>query len=92
MNFQEFADGFETITSIISVQKTDAGYGEIRIVTGNRKYLDLIEHPVYDNAPQIIDKKFVPNSLYEKYTPKNLGFEDLCYNSAVLKKPIHTSI
>ncbi len=92
MNFQEFADGFETITSIISVQKTDAGYGEIRIVTGNRKYLDLIEHPVYDNAPQIIDKKFVPNSLYEKYTPKNLGFEDLCYNSAVLKKPIHTYV
>ena len=93
MNFQDFADGFLPMTSIISVRKmSDGSYGDIRIVTGNRMYLDLIEHPPYENAPTLINHQFVPNSPYEKYVPKNLSFEDLCYQAAILKKPVHTYV
>ena len=93
MNFQEFADGFLPMTSIISVRKMkDGGYGDIRIVTGNRMYLDLIENPQYFNAPTMENNKFIPNSPYERYVAKNLPFEDLCYRAAILKKPLHTYV
>lgn len=93
MNFQEFADGFLPMTSIISVRKMkDGGYGDIRIVTGNRMYLDLIENPQYFHAPTMENNKFIPNSPYERYVAKNLAFEDLCYRAAILKKPLHTYV
>lgn len=93
MNFQEFADGFDTVTGIISVQKTDdGGYGEIRIVTGNRKYIDMIEHPTFVHQHQGVFNKFIPDSPYERYLPKNLSFEDLCADAAIHKKPIHTYV
>ena len=47
MKFQNVADSIEAMTCIISVEKLpDGSCGEIRIVTGNRAYLDSIEKPV----------------------------------------------
>lgn len=96
MDFQKIADSYHTMTCILSVEKTDdGGYGEIRIVAGNKMYIDIIEHPTYN----IINSdhpgeglKFIPNSLYEKYLPKDLNFEDICYRAAVLKEPVHTYV
>lgn len=89
MNFQEFVDGFQTMTCVISVQKKDNGYGEIRMVAANPAYVAWIEHPTLGD-PQQKGRPFVPGLLYDTYIPKDLNFEDLCYRAAVLKKPIHT--
>ena len=96
MNFQELADSFHAPTCIVSVRKTpDGSYDEIRLVAGNAAYLAPIEHPAFTISPDIpagTVNKFVPNSLYENYIPKDLGFEDLCFRSAVQKMPIHTYV
>ena len=43
MDFKTFVDGFKTMTCIISVEKfPDGSYGNIRIVTGNKAYIDSI--------------------------------------------------
>ena len=95
MDFRELAEKFHAPTCIVSVEKTsDSNYGEIRIVAVNQKCLRAIEHPVY-NMPGLAEggfNKFIPDSLYDKYVPKNIGFEDVCYSAAVLKKPVHTYI
>lgn len=91
MDFQKFADGFAPMTGIISVRKTADGYEDIRIVTGNKSYIYLLENPPYDIGECAVGK-FIPNSQYERYLPKNLGFEDLCYSAAILKKPTHTYV
>ena len=92
MNFQKLADSFHAPTGIFSVQKTDSGYGEIRLVTGNQQYLYPILHTPIPDFPGASQREFVPNSLYEMYLPKDLGFEDILYRSAVQKMPIHTSV
>ena len=101
MNFQELVDSFHAPTCILSVKKRpDGGYRDIRIVACNKECLEHIEHPDYaispdmQSRPKKIDtvNKFVPDSPYERYLPKNLSFEDLCYRSAVGKKPIHTYV
>lgn len=101
MNFQDIADSFSAPTCVLSVEKTpEGGCGEIRIGCGNAKYLEPIEHPVMipqanlPGVPEIFSSTntFVPNSLYEKYLPKDKGFEDICFRSAVMKQPIHTYI
>ena len=76
---------------IVSVEKKDDGdYGEIRLAAVNAKYLYTLEHPTALGMPQDYFKEFIPGSLYEDYMPKDLGFEDVCYRSAVLGKPLHT--
>ncbi|WP_028518293.1 sensor domain-containing diguanylate cyclase [Ruminococcus flavefaciens] len=93
MDFQEYVEKFEPMTCIISVEKLkDGGYGEIRIVAGNKAYIQSIEDPHHVSSSSMLDNKFVPNSLYEKYIPKDLNFEDSCYNSAIKKKIMHTYI
>ncbi|SDB16014.1 diguanylate cyclase (GGDEF) domain-containing protein [Ruminococcaceae bacterium FB2012] len=101
MNFQEIADSFDSPTCVISVEKTEnGGYGVIRLVAGNAKYLEPIEHPVFlpqtnmPGVPEIFQStnKFIPNSPYEKYLPKDLGFEDVCFRAAVKKLPVHTYV
>ena len=63
MDFQAFVDSIPTATCVISVEKYENGdYGNIRIVTGNRPYLDSIERPV-ENV-EMLTRKFVPNSEY----------------------------
>ena len=96
MNFQELADKFHAPTCIISVEKKpEKGYGKICIVTGNKKYLDPIEHPVYtlESGETVRGQgKFIPNLPYETYVPKDIGFEDICYRASVQKIPLHTYV
>ena len=86
MDFQKLANSFHAPTVIISVQKKpDGGYGEIRLVAGNPQYIEPIEHPVFPYTPDIpgvpeilqATNRFIPNSLYEKYLPKDIGFESI---------------
>lgn len=101
MDFQKLANSFHAPTVIISVQKKpDGGYGEIRLVAGNPQYIKPIEHPVFPYKPDIpgvpeifqATNRFIPNSLYEKYLPKDIGFESILFRSAVQKIPIHTYV
>ena len=91
MDFQKFVDTFTTATCVISVEKLpDNDYGEIRIVTGNKAYVDSIEQ--VGEGPRLMLNKFIPNSEYQKYFPKDLNFEDFCYKSAILKQPQHSYV
>ncbi len=93
MDFQKFVDNIVTMTCIISIEKKqDGGYGNIRIVTGNKAYIDSIENTQNVSSSQMLDNHFVPNSPYEKYIPKDLNFENAVYTCAVQKKPYHTYI
>ena len=101
MDFQAFADSFDAPTCILSVEKTpDDGYDAIRIVAGNRRYIEPLERPFMPpelympGVPDILLHKhtFIPNSRYEEYLPKDLGFEDICFRAAVRKIPIHTYV
>ena len=80
MDFQKLADSFFAPTCIISVEKRDDGWGTIRLVAGNSKYIEPIEHPA---SPDILDipgvpdvlrtvKRFVPNSPYDHYLPEDI--------------------
>ncbi|MBO4706116.1 MAG: GGDEF domain-containing protein [Spirochaetaceae bacterium] len=91
MDFKTFVDTFKTMTCIVSVEKfPDGSYGNIRIVEGNKAYIDSIEN--MPDGPQMLSKKFVPNSDYQNYFPKDLNFEDFCYRCAILKEPLHTYV
>lgn len=93
MKFQELADSFFTPACIISVVKKDAiGYDEIRIVACNQKYREQIARSAFAVSAAKIQQEFVADSLYEDYLRKDLGFEDICYRSAVAKTPVHTYI
>ena len=92
MDLQQFAEQFDAMTCIMSVEeKEDGSCGDIRIVTGNKAYIDSIEHPSPD-VPHLMDTRFEPNCLYERYISKDLNFEMFCYNCAVRKKPMHTYV
>lgn len=88
MDFQKLVDSMAAMTCVVSVEKREGGgYGDIRIVTGNRAYIDSIEHPMGDVV--MLTTKFVPNSLYTNYLTKDLNFEDSCYRAAVEGKCLH---
>ena len=87
-DFQKVADSFAAMTCIMSVEKLpDGGCGELRIVTGNKAYIDSIEHPM--PGVVMLKKEFVPNSLYTTYMSRDLNFEDFCYRCAVKKQHLH---
>jgi diguanylate cyclase (GGDEF)-like protein len=89
MDFQKVADSIGAMTCVVSVEKrADGGYGDIRIVTGNRAYIDSIEHPTGD--VRMLTRKFTPNSLYTDYLTRDLNFEDFCYRAAVEKRCLHS--
>ncbi len=101
MDFQELVDCYSAPTSIMSVERTaDGGYGEIRIVTGNASYLYPLEHPALPVTPHttgipdvfMATHRFIPGSPYTDYLPKDTGFEDILYRSAVKKIPVHTYV
>ena len=93
MDLQALVDSFEPMTCIMSVEVfPDGSYGNIRIVVGNKAYVNSIENPDVICFSEMLDNKFVPDSPYERYIPKDLNFENACYNSAVLKKSFHTYI
>ena len=82
-NLQEFAEQFNTIACIISIESTeDGGYENIRLETGNQAYL-------HSFPPQV---HFIPGQIYTNYIPKDLNFEHFIYNAAIRKKPMHAYI
>lgn len=94
MDWKSFVDRFEATTCVLSVEKKpDGGYGTVRIVTGNEKYLDSLALAA-GGVGMDSDKKteFVPNSEYTRYIPKDLNFEDVCYRCAVLKEPMYNFV
>ena len=91
MNFQEFVEGFHTMTCVISVEQiSDDRYGEIRIVAANKSFVKLLEEPAYFDLPELRGKKFTPDSFYDLYLPQDPNFEDLWFRAAVRKQLIHT--
>ena len=85
MDFDAILSEYKTQTCVMSVEKfEDGGYGNIRIVAGNK--------PHCDDMLQTMRKPFVPNSPYAEYFPQNKNFEDFCYRSAILGQPLHTYV
>ena len=90
---KRFANMFKPVTSIISVEKKpDGTHGEIRIVTGNDEYLNVITRFKQLGADTDDLPSFIPNSPYYRYFKKDLHFEDYCYRCAVLGETLHTYI
>ena len=87
-DFQAIADGIAAMTCVVSVEKREDGYGAIRIVTGNRAYIDSIENPA--PGAEMLTQKFVPNCEYTRYLTRDLNFEDFCYRAAVQKRCLHS--
>ena len=52
MDFQEFVAGFHTMTSVMSVEKKNSGYGDIRIVVGNKKFVNMLENLYHSENTQ----------------------------------------
>ena len=93
MDFQSIVDHIEPMACVISVEQfPDGGYGNIRLVTGNKAYIRSIESNDTISAAEMLKNRFVPNAPYEDYIPKDLNFEDACYRSAIEKKIYHTYI
>ena len=91
MDFQKFVDGFHPMTCVMSVENLgDGKWGEIRIVCGNKAYIDSIEN--MPDMPEAFSNKFIPNSLYQDYFPQDPNFELFLYGSAVQKKPMHSYV
>ena len=91
MDFQKFVDGFHTMTCVMSVENLGNGkWGEIKIVAGNKAYIDSIEN--MPDMPAAFSKKFIPDSDYKNYFPYDPNFELFIYSSAVLKKPMHSYV
>ena len=93
MDFQKFVDSFSSPTCVVSVRKfEDGGYGEIRLVAGNKKYTDMIDLRVRNDSSdgQTEGTAFVSGKLYTDYFPQNKSFDEVCYQAAVLKKNVHT--
>ena len=88
MDFKQLCDSIDKIACVVSVQKVNNGYGEIRIVDGNEKYLNSFRYTEPGNEKPSVD--FIPNTLYTRYLEKNLHFENYCYNSAVKKELLHS--
>lgn len=94
MDWQSFAERFNSMTCILSIEKkADGGCGTVRIVTGNKQYLDSLALAA-GGVDMDSDQKteFIPNSEYTRYIPKDLNFEDVCYRCAVLEQPIHNCV
>ena len=94
MDWRAFADHFGAMTCVLSVEKKpDGTCGTVRIVTGNQKYLDSLELAGGDVDVGSEKKiRFVPDSEYTRYIPKDLNFEDVCFRAAVMKQPLHNCV
>ncbi len=91
MDFQAVVDAMSAMTCVVSVERLpDDRYGKLRIVTGNKAYIDSIEHPA--PGTQMLTDKFVPDQEYTNYLTRDLNFEDFCYRAAVKKKCLHSYV
>lgn len=84
INFKQLCNGIYHTACVVSIQKLEKGYGEIRIVDGNNAYINSFKQGPYAKH------EFVPNSIYTDYLIKNLNFEDYVYRSAVKKELLHS--
>ena len=91
MDFQTIVDGMSAMTCVVSVETLpDGKHGKFRLVTGNRAYIDSIEHPAA--GMEMLNSRFVPDSEYTDYLTRDLNFEDFCYRAAVKKKCLHSYV
>ena len=91
MDFQKIVDSMTAMTCVVSVERLpDGGHGKFRIVTGNKAYIDSIEHPA--PGAKMLKDKFIPNSEYTDYLTRDMNFEDYCYRAAVGKKCLHSYV
>lgn len=89
MDLQKYVDGFGAMTCIVSVENLGNGKrGKFRIVTGNKTYIDSIEHPA--PGAELLIQKFTPNQEYTNYLTRDLNFEEYCYKAAVEKKCLNS--
>ena len=89
MDLQKYVDGFGAMTCIVSVEKLENGKrGKFRIVTGNKAYIDSIEHPA--PGAELLIQKFTPNQEYTNYLTRDLNFEEYCYKAAVEKRCLNS--
>ncbi|MCR5120443.1 MAG: sensor domain-containing diguanylate cyclase [Lachnospiraceae bacterium] len=85
MDFEKIISEYKTTTCVMSVEKyEDGGYGNIRIVAGNKAHCEEME--------KVMHRPFIPDSPYEEYLPQNNNFEDFCYRCAILGQPLHTYV
>ncbi|MBQ1432586.1 MAG: GGDEF domain-containing protein, partial [Ruminococcus sp.] len=93
MELQSFVDRINSMTCAISVErKKDGGHGVIRIVTGNKAYIDSIEDPNHMSSSEMLNNKFIPNCEYTRYIPQDNNFEEICCTAALEGHPVHTYI
>lgn len=89
MDFQQYVDGFGAMTCLVSVENLGNGKrGKFRIVTGNKAYIDSIEHPA--PGAELLTQKFTPNQEYTNYLTRDLNFEEYCYKAAVEKRCLNS--
>ncbi len=89
MDLQKLVDGIGAMACIISVEKKDfERHGKIRIVAGNKAYVDSIEKPAPGTV--MLKDKFVPDSEYTDYLTRDLNFEDYCFRAAVHRRCLHS--
>ncbi len=93
MDYQKIADSFTSPACILSVEKTDDGYGEIRFAAGNELFSEMISGLKKSRQPESLtddQSLFIPGSIYTDYIPHNRNFEDVAFQSALEKTAIHT--
>lgn len=89
MDFQTIVDGISKAACVLSIEKLDDGnYGSIRIVTGNRPYIDSIEKPM--ERVHMLRDKFVADTLYTDYMEKDINLEAACYRAAIQQEIVHS--
>ncbi|MBR5371262.1 MAG: sensor domain-containing diguanylate cyclase [Oscillospiraceae bacterium] len=92
LDFQNFTQLFRPMTCIMSVRKLpDGTCGEIRIVTGNKEYIEMTMKYTQLGA-NIFTEDFLPDQPYTRYIQQDLNFEDFCFRSAVLGKTLNTYV
>lgn len=88
-DFQAIVDSLSPMACVVSVEHPGDGRDNIfRIVTGNKKYIDSIEHPA--PGTEMLTDKFIPNIEYTHYLTRDMNFENYSYRSAVEKKCLHS--
>ncbi|MBR5116525.1 MAG: sensor domain-containing diguanylate cyclase, partial [Lachnospiraceae bacterium] len=91
MDFQALVDSMSAMSCVVSVERLPEDRpGKLRIVAGNRAYVDSIEHPA--PGTKMLKDKFVPNSEYTDYLTKDLNFEEYSYRCAVGKRCLHSYV
>ncbi len=89
IDFQAIVDGISAMSCIVSIEiLPDGKTGKYRIVTGNKAYIDSIEHPA--PGTKMLTDKFTPNTEYTDYLTRDLNFESYCYNAAFNRKCLHS--